>query len=123
MVKVRYKGLNILYVGSYALKAGYNDMKDEDFYKLMQTKLFRHRVEQKILEVPIDFPLEKNTQKEHKNVPSEDEEIEGKLSVKSILKLIEKAKDISFLKRIIEQDGRSRVIEEAKKKLELLERQ
>lgn len=132
MVQLRYKGQNTLFVGGYALKAGFNEMKDEDFYKLMKnSKTFKLRVDQKILEVPAGFPLEKPV-KEKPVSPSQpsdsqaddaeekDEEQGDRLSVKATLKLIEKSDDADYLQGLIDKDTRPKVIEEAKKKLKAL---
>lgn len=132
MVQLRYKGQNTLFVGGYALKAGLNEMKDEDFYKLMRTsKTFKFRVDSKILEVPAGFPLEKPV-KEKPVSPSEpsdsqtddaddkDDEHVDRLSVKATLKLIDKSDDEAYLQDLIDNDGRSKVVEEAKKKLKAL---
>ena len=59
MVQVRYKGQSFLYINGYKIKAGVNEIKDDDFYNMMRSKTFRFRVEQKILEVEPGFPLEK----------------------------------------------------------------
>jgi hypothetical protein len=127
MVQVKYKGLNTLFVGGYAFKAGLTEVKDEDFWNLMKTKLFKYRVEQKILEVPADFPLEKPKKKpeskdESSDVQADDspesvDEKGDRLSVKATLKLIEKSEDADYLQSLIDKDGREKVIEEAKKKL------
>lgn len=132
MVQLKYKGLNTLYVGGYTIKAGFNDMKDEDFYKLMQTKTFKFRVEQGILEVPQGFPLEKPSVYKKPAAPSEssgqkpddpeekDDEQADRPSVKATLKLIEKSDDPEYLQGLIDKDSRSKVVEEAKKKLQTL---
>lgn len=132
MVQVRYKGQNVLFVGGYKIKAGWNEIKDEDFYKLMQTKLFKYRVEQKILEVEPGFPLEKpkafkkpdpSPAESDENADDADEKEEGandRLSVKATLKLIEKSEDGQYLQSLIDKDTRPKVVEEAKKKLKAL---
>lgn len=128
MVQVKYKGLNTLFVGGYALKAGFNEIKDEDFWNLMKTKLFKYRVEQKILEVPAGFPLEKPKKqspdaKAESSEPVSDDSPEvpedqgDRLSVKATLKLIEKSEDADYLQSLIDKDTRPKVVEEAKKKL------
>lgn len=127
MVQVKYKGLNTLYVGGYAFKAGFTEVKDEDFWNLMKTKLFKYRVEQKILEVPADFPREKPKKKpeskeESSEVQADDSSESGddqgvRLSVKDTLKLIEKSEDADYLQSLIDKDGRERVVEMAKRKL------
>lgn len=128
MVMLKYKGLNTLFVGGYALKAGYTEMKDEDFYKLMQTKTFKFRVMQKILEVPAGFSLEKpvkelDSSKELLEKAKDldlSEEKEEQLSQKATLKLISQSKDADYLQLLIENDPRSKVVEEAIKKLHTL---
>lgn len=132
MVKVRYKGQNILFVGGYKIKAGWNEIKDEDFYRLMQTKLFKFRVEQKILEVEPGFPLEKPKafkKPDPTDAPSDEnaddaeekeEDHADRLSVKATLKLIDKSEDGDYLQSLIDKDTRPKVIEEAKKKLKSL---
>jgi hypothetical protein len=132
MVQLKYKGLSTLYVGGYALKAGFNEMKDVDFYKLMQTKTFRFRVEQKILEVPLGFALHKPTAIKNPVVTTEatpekvvdhiekDEENANATSVKPTLKLIEKSTDREYLQNLIYKDQRPRVVDEAKKRLKSL---
>lgn len=59
MVQIRYKGQNYLVFGKYRFNNGYTEVKDEDFYELMKSITFAYRVNEKILEVPKDFPLEK----------------------------------------------------------------
>jgi len=58
MVMLKYKGSNPVVFPSYRIKTGSNDIKDEDFWNLMKSKSFANRVNQKIFEVPHDFPLE-----------------------------------------------------------------
>ncbi len=132
MVQLKYKGLSTLYVGGYAIKAGLTEMKDEDFYKLMQTKTFRFRVEQKILEVPPGFPLEKPSVFKEPVAPSEssaskpdeseDDDQADRQSVKATLKLIEKSNDPAYLQGLIDKDSRPKIVEEAKKKLQTLKK-
>lgn len=127
MVQVKYKGQNLLFVGSYKIKAGWNEIKDEDFYRLMATKLFKYRVDQKILEVEPGFPLEKppalkptpSPASTDKPVESEEKEDghDEKLSIKGTLKLIDKSDDADYLQDLIDNDGRGKVVEEARKKL------
>ena len=59
MVQIRYKGQNYLIVGKYRFNNGYTEVKDDDFYEMMKSPTFAYRVNQRILEVPKDFPLEK----------------------------------------------------------------
>lgn len=117
MVQVRYKGQNVLYIGGYALKAGLNEIQDEDFYRFMKSKTFKYRVESKILEVPADFPLEKPVKSSSQ---AEVEKPEEKLSVKEVLLMIEKSDDADYLQGLIDNDSRVKVVEEAKKKLKTL---
>lgn len=59
MVQIRYKGQNYLIVGKYRFNNGYTEVKDEDFYEMMKSPTFAYRVNQRILEVPKGFPIEK----------------------------------------------------------------
>ena len=136
MVQVRYKGQNFIYINGYKIKAGVNEIKDDDFYEMMRTKTFKFRVEQKILEVEPGFPLEKPTdikksadspapsKHEHEHEVEDAEEKEedhgGRLSVKATLKLIDKSDDEEYLQNLIDNDGRHKVVEDAKKKLKSL---
>lgn len=136
MVQVRYKGQNFIYINGYKIKAGVNEIKDEDFYNMMRTKTFKFRVEQKILEVEPGFPLEKPADIKHSDVSpthskhehdhdhddvEEKEEGHGdRLSIKATLKLIDKSDDEEYLQNLIDNDGRHRVVEDAKKKLKSL---
>lgn len=132
MVQLKYKGQNTLYVGGYALKAGYNEMKDEDFYRLMKSKTFKVRVETKVLEVPAGFPIEKPVKNKpaptpvssEKKAEEAEEKVEEEqaehISVKATLKLIEKSDDADYLQSLIDKDTRPKVVEEAKKKLNAL---
>jgi hypothetical protein len=132
MVQVKYKGLNTLFIGGYAIKAGYNEISDKDFYDFMRTKTFSYRVLNKILEVPPGFPLEKPPAFKKPESPSDsspakvddaedkDSEPTDRLSVKATLKLIDKSEDGEYLQSLIDKDTRPKVIEEAKKKLKSL---
>ncbi len=60
MVMVNYKGPNPLIINGYKFAPGKAlEVKDEDFWKMMNAKTFSFRVEKKIIIVPEDFPLEK----------------------------------------------------------------
>lgn len=59
MVQLRYKGQNFILVGGYKISTGYTEIKDEDFYRLMNSPTFAHRVELGVFQVPVDFPLKK----------------------------------------------------------------
>lgn len=128
MVQVIYKGSAMMQVNGYKIVKGYNEIKDDDFYNMMKMESFRSRIYKKILEVPKDFPLDKPAPKKadspdssaQKADESEDDEKTNSLSVKATLKLIEKSEDKDFLQSLIDTDGRSKVVEQAKKKLENL---
>lgn len=132
MVQVKYKGLNTLYVGGYAIKAGLNEIKDSDFYEFMKMKTFAFRVRNRTLEVPPGFPLEKppafkkpesTSDSSPEKVDEAEEKDDGqadRLSVKATLKLIEKSEDGEYLQSLIDKDTRPKVVEEAKKKLKSL---
>lgn len=139
MVQIKYKGLKTIYVGGYAFRAGFTNVKDEDFWNLMRTKLFKFRVEKKIFEVPKGFPLEKpSPQNLEKKIESSevkpDDSISSfskeseiftcgtkeKMSVKDTVNLIDNSFDEIYIKSILEKDSRKRVVEEAKRKLATL---
>lgn len=131
---VRYTGNNILFIDGYKIKAGMNEIKDEDFYKLMKSKTFKYRVEKKIIEVPASFPLEKPATPKKPEAPKdsssdnvdESDKDEGDadsgnfLSVKALLKLIDKSEDKEYLQGLIEKETRAKVVEAAQKKLDSL---
>ena len=134
MVQVNYKGINIYFVGSYKIVAGLNEIKDEDFYKFMQTITFKFRVEQKIIEVPQGFPLQKPAIEKPSPISetsarvageSEDEEKEehkDRLSLKATFRIIEKAESEEVILKLLEIDNRPKVVEEAKKRLKALKK-
>lgn len=123
MVQLRYKGQNTLFIGGYKIVAGLNDIKDEDFYRLMASKTFRLRVESRILEVPKGFAVHRSskvTLPEDKADEIESSAGEDRQSVRSVLKTIESSEDEEFLKKIAETDGRNKIMENAKKRLQAI---
>lgn len=132
MVLLKYKGFSTFFIGHYALKPGFNEVKNEDFYKMMEIKAFRYRVEKKLLEVPEDFPINKlaaikksvaskGSIAEKAVVPRKTEEKElDVLSAKATLKLIDKSIDREYLQTLIYKDERPKIVEEAKKRLKSL---
>lgn len=59
MVAIKNNGKNCLMFGQISIKSGMTEIKDDDFYRLMKHPLFRFRIENRIFEVPVGFPLEK----------------------------------------------------------------
>lgn len=137
MVNLIYRGQNYVLIGKYKIVNGNNEIQDDDFYKLMKSPIFALRVNQKIFEVPKDFPLErpvvetkKETKKESENKEDQNEDHDedhdennspDRLSAKQTLKLIQKSDDANFLKELIDSDDRSKIKEAAQKKLDSLE--
>lgn len=125
MVQVRYRGKNtIIFPPKYKFKSGVTDVLDSDFYELMKSPLFANRVKNGVFEVPADFPLEKPLAKKEA-APVEEaapakEEISDRLNVKQTLKLISASEDKDYLQSVIDSDGREKVVEEAKARLDSL---
>lgn len=87
MVQVKYKGQNSLRVGNYKIVNGFNEIKDDDFYHMMESKTFKFRVQTNILEVPANFPLVKPEPiSSLKEVPVKKMEEEDKKKSKEIKK-------------------------------------
>ena len=129
MVAVKYNGTNFVMVGDYKIVKGINEIKDEDFYRLMKIKSFAARVNQRIFEVPYGFPLTKPVQPKKESASLEtpdsgdqadDAQSEGRLSVKASLKAINASEDLDFLKKIVDTDDREKVTEAAQARIDSL---
>lgn len=129
MVAVKYNGTNFVLVGDYKIVKGTNEIKDDDFYRLMKIKSFAARVNQRIFEVPYGFPLTKPVQPKKEADPVEtpdsgdqtdDSHSEGRLSVKASLKAINASEDLDFLKKIVDTDDREKVTEAAQARIDSL---
>ncbi len=59
MATVNYKGKSTLFINGYKIVPGANDIPDDDFNTMMQSKTFKARVQQNILEVKGGLPAEK----------------------------------------------------------------
>lgn len=80
MVQVLYRGQNYVLINGYKIINGANEIKDDDFWRMMKSPTFAFRVKEKIFEIPKDFPLEKpSVNLESKKVSSE-EKVERKKS-------------------------------------------
>lgn len=130
MVAVKYKGQNYLLFGSTKIVNGFNDIADQEFYKLMKYPTFSNRISSGILSVPNGFPLEdpklaeknKQVKENPKEETEKEEETEsGLLSVKQTLKNIQKSDDLDFLKGVLKTDEREKVKEAATKRLDALD--
>ena len=104
---VRYNGKNILYFNfTTRIFPGVNELEKGVLDSLLKHSGFKPRFEKGIL--VIIEPDEKAPEK-GKN--------ESKRSIDEMLKLIPDIFDVKLLERIVKSDGRSKVVNEAKKQL------
>lgn len=131
MVKITYKGQNYILFGKHRIGNGVTEIPDEEFYRLMKTPTFSARVRSNVFQVPKGFPLEhplslKKTKEKvevHEVSDHEDHDEDHSSdhhSVKELLKKIHSSKDTEFLRGIVQNDSRVKVLEAARKKLESL---
>lgn len=139
MVLVKYKGQNYLLFGRFKIVNGFNEIPDEEFYKLMKQPTFAHRISSGALSVPNGFPLEepkradkkpavkdesKGEHEDEKDAEDHEEEEEStndRLSIKKTLKAIQKSEDADYLKDLLDTDDRQKVKDAAQKRLDDLE--
>jgi hypothetical protein len=121
MVAIRYKGQNYLVFGKYRIANGYTEIPDADFYQLMKSPTFAYRVNQRILEVPKDFPIEK-PKEDSKNKAIDNEEVDAneKLTAKQLIQDIGKSEDLNYLNNLIKTDARKTVKDEAQSRIDTL---
>lgn len=125
MVMVNYKGPNPLIINGYKFAPGKAlEVKDEDFWKMMNAKTFSFRVEKKIIIVPEDFPLEKPkpVKTESEVVKEKEEQAKSRdlPSLKATLRSIEDSDDAEFLINLALVDPREKVKESIERRLEKL---
>jgi len=59
MIELRYKGQNYIMFGKIKIRNGVNSIPEDEFYRLMKTPLFKHRIDSGVFTVPQGTPLEK----------------------------------------------------------------
>ena len=130
MVTLKYTGTGMYIVGGYQRIPSYRfmpnqvlEMEDEHFWFFMKSKTFAFRVNNNIIHVPREFPLEKPkaiaAPSEEK---SESNETPDNLpSLKATLRSIEESSDADFLNKLSETDPRDKVKDAVAKRLKSLE--
>ena len=109
MALVKYNGKNVYYCNfTSRLMPGINEIPEGELKALLLHPLFQHRVEEGIIVIIPESP---------------DKEADGKKSVKEMMKLIPQIYDHAYLSRIIDEDGREKVIDAAKKQLHKISHQ
>ena len=109
MALVRYNGKNVYYCNfTSRLMPGINEIPEGELKALLLHPLFQWRIEEGTI-VIIPESLEK--------------EANGKKTVKEMMKLIPQIYDHAYLQRIIEGDGREKVVDAAKKQLHKISHQ
>ena len=102
---------------------GINEVKDEVFYKLMNLPTFKNRVFSQSLKVLDGFPLVKKIQVvENLQEEKENADVLSKmigLSSKKAVKLIDEIDDLEALESLL-SDDRSKVVDAAQAKIDLL---
>jgi hypothetical protein len=108
MALVKYNGNNFLYFDfRVRLSPGLNEVSEKDLKQMREHPLFAHRFEEKILEV---LNEEKKGKKGKKSAG-------GKRSEEEMLELIPEIFDADFLKKIVKDDGRPKVVKRAEEQL------
>jgi hypothetical protein len=120
MVAIRYKGQNYLVFGKFRIANGYTEIPDADFYKLMKFPTFAYRVNQRILEVPAGFPIDKPADEKKDKSVEEDADSSDKLTAKQLIQDIGKSNDLDFLNNLIKNDARKTVKDEAQARIDSL---
>jgi len=127
MVQVKYKGQNFLVFGKTKIVNGFNEILDDQFYELMIYKTFSSRVVSGVLGVPQDFSIYKKEKKvnQKSNIEnvSEDKKILDsisaldELSFRDAIEFINLTDNIEYLKSIIENETRKKVLLAAENRL------
>lgn len=103
MALVKYNGKNVYYCNfTTRLMPGINEVSEGELKALLLHPIFQWRVEEGIVVI-----IPESTEKE----------ADGKKSIKEMLKFMPQIYDRDYLNRIIESDGRDKVLEAAKKQL------
>ena len=145
MATVNYRGKSVFFINGYKIIPGNNEIPDEDFNTMMKSKTFKSRVDQNILEVKGGLPQEKKApdmsmtqvkpiQSAHADIvkqsvreqrqesvkPEKHSEYEGVSGLRETLAEIEQTENTAFLKDLIDNDERQKVVDAAKKRLKTL---
>ncbi|CDZ81871.1 hypothetical protein BN1013_02407 [Candidatus Rubidus massiliensis] len=109
MALVKYNGKNVYYCNfTSRLMPGINEIPEGELKALLLHPLFQWRVEEGIVVI-----IPESTEKE----------ADGKKSIKEMMKFIPQIYDHAYLNRIIESDGRDKVVDAAKKQLHKISHQ
>lgn len=108
MALVKYNGKNVYSCNfTTRLMPGINEIPEGELKALLLHPLFKWRVSEGVIVI----------------VASSDKDVEEKKSVKEMTKLIPQIFDHAYLKRIVETDGREKIVAEAKKQLHKISHQ